>query len=162
MAPSLSDVIKIEDAYCGLSGRPSLGEAYAMLSERWAAGHRDRETALHLLFLNWFAIAEPNSLTGLPEIVRADPDPQSILKVLQGSKGQDLELDFVLWIMTEVCPWGLGGDESFWVDLGAALKPQSASSLPSVETFQDRGAYGHYFAHQLSGCIRALAREANQ
>ena len=37
-----------------------------MLKERWQAGAHDEETAFRLLFLLWYNIVEPISLTGLP------------------------------------------------------------------------------------------------
>src|SRR4051812_13719812 len=51
----------------GSNARPVLGAAYEQLRDRWRSDERDRELALHLMFLAWYLIVEPAHLTGLDE-----------------------------------------------------------------------------------------------
>ena len=66
MVPELDEITAVENDYALPSGKPTLGDAYAMLKARWQAGRRDLETGLRLMFLAWYACAEPPFLTGLP------------------------------------------------------------------------------------------------
>lgn len=59
-------------------GAPTLGPAFEVLHDQWRAGERDRELALHLMFLAWYLNVEPPHLTGLDETrVRTDALPSS-------------------------------------------------------------------------------------
>ena len=50
-----------------MNGAPTLGAAYEVLREQWESGERDRELALHLMFLAWYLNVEPPHLTGLDD-----------------------------------------------------------------------------------------------
>jgi hypothetical protein len=63
---STDEITAVENDYALPSGKPTLGDAYAMLKARWQAGRRDLETGLRLMFLAWYSCAEPPFLTGLP------------------------------------------------------------------------------------------------
>ena len=66
MIPELDQITDVENEYRLPSGKPRLGDAYAMLKDRWRSGRRDLETGLRLMFLAWYACVEPPFLTGLP------------------------------------------------------------------------------------------------
>ena len=152
MAPSLTEINTAEQGYLGPNGGPVLGQAFDMLLARWAAGERDRETALRLLYLSWYANCEPPFLTGLP----TERDTASICSeafaALGGTDTSDPEVCFVVGLMAELFPWCLG-DEAYWVEVGhllthRAVKLQLGGPSPSV--FAGRGAYGEYFSQMLS------------
>ncbi|HEY2749357.1 MAG TPA: hypothetical protein VGL86_32285, partial [Polyangia bacterium] len=66
--------MELEQRSIGTRGAPALGDAYQVLREQWRAGDRDREVALHLMFLAWYLNIEPPFLTGLDE--RRTPSTQ--------------------------------------------------------------------------------------
>jgi hypothetical protein len=66
MAPELDEITAVENDYAPPSGKPRLGDAFALLKTRWQAGERDLETGLRLMFLAWYAVCEPPFATGLP------------------------------------------------------------------------------------------------
>jgi hypothetical protein len=145
----IREITAIEDRYCGQGGDPTLGEAYAAWQQRWAAGERDRETALRLLFLSWYACSEPTEFTGLPE------DRDGSVAVFQRSFDHlrqlgpgDAEFLFVAGYMARVFPWCCGGEPA-WTAMGRECLDAygRSGSLIGRDVFRDRGAYGEYFAH---------------
>ncbi|WP_375383321.1 hypothetical protein [uncultured Sphingomonas sp.] len=90
-------------------------EAYRVLREGWAEGDRNRERALHLLYLAWWHWAEPEFLTGLSY----DPDVvtlwHEIFDHFGGKASDDAELLYVAAIMAVITPWAFG-DEHDWAE----------------------------------------------
>ena len=146
---SLEQIGAVEDEYRGRQGKPSLGHAYSLLLSRWNEGARDRETALRLMFLSWYSVAEPASLTGLP----GDSDTRSILlqtfESLGGKDSIDPEFCFVAGYMASLFAW-IFGNEAQWIATGNSMLARARRLKPSglsPEQFEARGAYGDYFAH---------------
>src|SRR5687767_6482579 len=59
--------MELEKQSLGAQGAPTLGRAYELLRDQWKSGERERELALHLMFLAWYLMMEPPFLTGLDE-----------------------------------------------------------------------------------------------
>ena len=57
--PIPQKALDLENRSIGISGEPTLAEAYKILKEQWQSGDRDRELGLHLMFLAWFGNTEP-------------------------------------------------------------------------------------------------------
>lgn len=138
----------------GLHGEPTLGAAYEILREDWRRGDRDRELALHLMFLSWYLLAEPPHLTGLDE--RRVPSSElapvfnEVHDYMAPAERDDVELLYVVGLMADLFPWMLG-DKDAWEqrsreyrEMYRRLEPNGLA--PSV--FDGRGAYGEYFAGQ--------------
>lgn len=147
MIPSINEINQVEQAYVGPKRSPVLGRSFDMLMTRWVAGERDRETALRLLFLGWYANCEPPFLTGLHEV------EHTICAAAFGALGDidtsDPEVCFVVSVMADLFPWALG-DESRWAQIGRTLSVRSAelqSNGVPLNVFSGRGAYGAYFTH---------------
>lgn len=147
----IQGITDIENQYCGQSGAPVLGRAFAELHARWEAGQRDRETCLRLLFLAWYTCSEPPWLTGLPE---TDDTPQvfrSVFAYLEENLPGDAEFLFVAGYMAASWPLCCG-TESEWEKKGqeclVRFRETGEDLLPEV--FSERGAYGEYFSHVLS------------
>jgi hypothetical protein len=124
-------------------------EAYRSLRAAWAANDRDREIALHLLFLSWWHWAEPDFLTGLSEDPTAAALWREIFDYFGGEASTDAEFLFVAAIMAAITPSHLGG-ETVWTNASKTMMARALSLKPggfSPETFAGRGDYGAYFAH---------------
>jgi hypothetical protein len=145
---SIEKINAIEDEYHSPSHTPSLGKAYDALVARWKEGARDRETALRLLFLIWYGLAEPPYFTGLKDVNRTRIS--ELFQRLGGEFSTDPEVLFVVAIMCEIAPWALG-DETYWKSLGERFQ-QRLKEIPNLGlsrlTFAKRGAYGYYFANR--------------
>jgi len=150
---SLEAITEIEDRYSHPQSQPSLGDAFAMLQARWAAGARDRETCLRLAFLAWYSCAEPNGYTGLPQ----DQEVTSVtfaraLAALGGEHSCDLEACYTLGLMAKMFPWAISvKDEANWRQIGEKLTSRAEALAPqglASSEFVRRGAYGNYFSHQ--------------
>lgn len=127
-------------------------EDYQMLRAGWAAGDRDRERALNLLFLAWWHWAEPDFLTGLSYDPTAVELWRDVFEHFGGQASADAEFLFVASIMATVTPW-MFGNEVIWESAGEAMMARALSLRPdgfSPDMFQGRGEYGDYFAHQAS------------
>lgn len=150
MFPSLIEINQVEQGYVGPESSPTLGRSFNMLMARWDAGERDRETALRLLFLGWYAHCEPPFLTGLFDV------EQTICAEAFAALGDvgtsDPEVCFVMSLMADTYPWALG-DEMYWAQIGQVLSVRGAKLQPGgvpSSVFCGRGAYGAYFTHALT------------
>lgn len=152
-----AEITIIETRYTESGGR-SLGQAFDGWLERWSCGERDRETALHLLFLAWYSCSEPTFLTGLPNDLRVSDLFQEVFDALGGEQSHDAEFLYVAGLMADLFPWCVGS-ELEWKARAQRCLDRSRQLLPtplSPSVFADRGAYGQYFAHQ----VRQSARKA--
>ncbi len=125
-------------------------EAYWALRGGWAAGDRDRERALHLLYLAWWHWAEPDFQTGLSYDSDAVKQWHDIFLHFGGEASSDPEFLYVAAIMAEITPWAFG-DEHVWAGAADRMTDRSLLLQPSgfsPEAFSGRGDYGDYFAHQ--------------
>ena len=146
--PSLDDVSALEAAYT-VEGRPALGPARAALVRRWAAGARDRETALRLAFLDWYSCSDPDFLSGLPDLTPDDSYFVAATEHLLAANTNDREVLFVLGLMLKLFPWCAGrtGEEDAESRGQSLLARFWASPDLPADVFANRGAYGKYFAH---------------
>ena len=94
-------------------GAGGMEEEYKQLRDRWDAGDRDREQALHLLFLAWMHWAEPDFLTDMSHDPRATDIWHDVYAHFRGEDSSDAEFLYVAGIMASVTPWALG-DEEAW------------------------------------------------
>jgi hypothetical protein len=123
---------------------------YTELKARWRAGGRDRELALHLLYLAWMQWADPPFDTGMT----GDDDAISIwfeiFEFFGAEAASDAEFLYVTAIMATITPEELGG-EAIWGPRVERLESRVNELRPEgfgPETFEGRGDYGDYFAHQ--------------
>ena len=146
---SLDEITRIENRYAVPSGEPTLGTAYRLLRERWIQGERDRDTALRLLFLAWYACAEPTWLTGLPEDARTGAMFREIYDAFGGEESEDPEFLYAAGYMAEFQPYCIGEADE-WQAKGLRCLERASVLRPEglrPEQFKGRGAYGDYFAH---------------
>ena len=125
-------------------------EACRLLRERWSAGDRDREPALHLLFLTWMHWADPPFVTGMSDDPAAVEQWHTIFDFFGGEASSDAEFLHVAATMATITPWALG-DEELWNAAAERMRARSLDLRPagfSPATFEGRSDYGEYFAHQ--------------
>lgn len=149
MSVCLEEITRVEDKY--RIGQPSLGRALELLRERWRAGSRDEETALRLLFLIWYSVAEPDWLTGLPSDIEPAKEFSAVFTEAGGEDSATATLLLAVAKMAEICPYALG-DEEEWLQKAAPLAEKARQVDPQIDahTFAGRGAAGDYFQHILS------------
>ncbi len=131
------------------AGTMELEPDYQRLKASWNLGHRDREDALHLLFLAWMHWADPPFVTGMDD----DPDAEelwlTIFDYFDGETSTDAEFLHIAGLMAGMFSWVLG-DEAEWVSRAERMKARSLDLEPegfSPEYFEGRSKYGDYFAH---------------
>jgi hypothetical protein len=134
-------------------GLPELGPALALLLRRWEAGARDDETALRLLFLSWYACAEPSFLTGLPEDEEASAARfREVDAHFGGVDAGHAEFLYVAGYMASTFPFCIG-EEAEWEARGGRYLLRARLLRPegfSPGHFTGRGAYGKYFAQMFA------------
>jgi hypothetical protein len=147
-----ADALVLEQRSVDRSGKPALGEAYELLRDQWRSGDRDRELALHLMFLAWYLTIEPPFLTGLDaRRTPSDELPAAFLEVhghFEASIESDVEMLYVVGLMAHLCAWCIGDVDS-WDARSLEYKPAYRQLAPdglSPSLFEGRGLYGHYFA----------------
>ncbi|RYY27184.1 MAG: hypothetical protein EOP62_08515 [Sphingomonadales bacterium] len=137
-------------------------EDYQKLRGGWADGDREREHALHLLFLAWMHWADPSSVTGMTDDPEAAELWNAIFDHFGGEESADTEFLYVAAIMATVTPWGFGGEEKYWVAAAERMETRAVCLDPggfAPGTFEGRGDYGEYFAHQSRRRAEALSNE---
>jgi hypothetical protein len=153
MAISLH-ALELENRSIGAHGEPTLAAAYVILCDAWWNGDRDRELALHLMFLCWYMLIEPPHITGLDEgrlpsseLVRVF---NGVYDIMAPGSEADPEFLYVVGLMSALAPWLLGDNDTWgqrsrdYQDKYWELKPTGLD--PAF--FDGRGFYGHYFAGQ--------------
>jgi hypothetical protein len=149
MVPELSQITDVENEYRLPSGQARLGDAYAMLKARWQAGHRDLETGLRLIFLAWYACAEPSFLTGLPTQEDTGRVFREVFAHFRGPASTEAELLYAVGLMCDLFAYCYGEADE-WSAVGLECKKAARQLKPEgypPEHFEGRGAYGDYFAH---------------
>ncbi len=134
--------------------KPTLAAAYEVLRDAWRSGDRDRELALHLMFLCWYTLIEPPHLTGRDE--RRVPSAElgtifnEVHNYMLPTSQKDPEFFYVVGLMSHLSPWLLG-DNDQWEARSQEYRVMYRRLLPNgLEpcVFKGRGAYGEYFASQ--------------
>ncbi len=152
------EALDLENRSIGINSEPTLAATYKILKEQWNNGNRDRESGLHLIFLTWYGIIEPDHITGFPN---NEETRQELIQMLNQVHAyfepqiyQDAEMLYVVGLIAHM-HWFMLEDEiedaRVWEKRSEdyhehyrALKPNGIE--PSI--FQNRGAYGDYFAMQ--------------
>jgi len=147
--------LELENQSIGAHGTPTLGAAYVLLRDEWRLGHRDRELALHLMFLAWYLMIEPPHLTGLDpaqidgtELREVFTDVHTV--TVGRAETTDPEALYVVGLMAHLAPWLLGPEDE-WAARSKLYRSRYRQLLPNgidPRTFEDRGAYGSYFRGQ--------------
>ena len=148
--------MELENRSIGSNVPPVLGAAYELLRDQWRSDERDRELALHLMFLAWYLIIEPAHLTGLDEtrvsaaeLRRMFSDAHDWLLPL-GDASSDVEALYVAGLPAHMSPWELG-DVRLWEARSAAYRVRYRQLVPEgidPVVFDGRGAYGDYYGGQ--------------
>jgi hypothetical protein len=150
------EALTLEKFHLDSDGQPSLARAFEILLEHWNRGARDRELALHLLFLSWYGLIEPEHLTGFDSSLASQERLRSTFNEIHDFVRPEIERDsemlYVVGLMAHLAPWLLG-DYDDWEQrsmqyrrLYRGLTPNGLD--PSI--FDGRGAYGEYFQGQVA------------
>jgi hypothetical protein len=148
----------IPQAAVDLENREQLADAYEILKQLWSEGNRDRELALHLIFLTWFGIIEPVQLTGFPDTEEMRHELKLMFKEVharfESQIYQDAEMLYVVGVIAQM-HWFMLDDEieiaKAWEARGQKYHEQYRALAPhgiDPLIFLNRGAYGDYFAGQ--------------
>jgi len=139
-----------------------LAAAYDVLKREWNNGNRDRELALHLMFLAWYGLCEPPFITGfemqdginyilkdglISELQRTF---QQVHLYFQPAISKDPEMLYVVGLMAHLFPYMLGNNEE-WESRSIEYRKLYRAKLPdgiSPLVFNERGVYGKYFQGQ--------------
>jgi hypothetical protein len=112
-----------------------------------------------LLFLAWYCLSEPPSLTGFDTASSLNPSEyvQAVYASFEDTIEDDLELLLVIGIMAYLSPWAFGQHEATWLGRSVDfLARYRASEGLTSDHFATRGAYGTYFGHPLDVAGNAL------
>jgi len=154
--PIPHEALDLENRSLGRNGEPTLAAAYKILKEQWVDGDRDREVGLHLMFLAWYGLVEPGHLTGF-----ADGDElrrelnQTLTEVhtyFEPQIDQDAEMLYAVGLAAHMF-WFMFEDGSAWERRAIEYRQRYHALVPNgidPGTFQNRGAYGAYYAGQAS------------
>lgn len=153
---SLPEILELEQPD-GKRPPENLLRARNALEDRWQAGHTDPESARHLAFLWWWAMVEPDFLTGLPETDEGSRFPE-IYEYLTDPSRIDDESRFVFGWMSSVFPYACGSDAD-WLGRGKALL-RELDEHDSIRTLRFEGAdeYNNYFSQMLAKKIARTDR----
>lgn len=152
--PIPSEALELENRSIGADGEPTLAAAYEILKNLWDDGIRDRELALHLFFLAWYGLVEPFDFTGFSrQPDRSEELNETLSQVhsyLEPQLGDDAEILYVVGLAAHLF-WFMFRDSAVWKQRGINYRQRYRSLAPSgidPNVFQDRGAYGDYYARQ--------------
>jgi len=129
---SLSEITQIESAYA--LGAPTLGIAAEALLARWTLGLRDHETFVRLVFLTWYARAEPSELTGLDGSRLMTID--TLIEEFGGPRTLSAEALFVLATLAHKFP-DCFGDVKRWREQSTKLFETAIAHEPSSLVFRN-------------------------
>ena len=148
------EALELEQRCIGVGAEPRLGAAYEILRNAWRAGDRDRDLALHLMFLAWYLVIEPAHLTGLDEERTPSTEMPLVFTEVHdhfaSTIDHDPEMLYVVGLMAQLCPWCIG-DVAVWEARSEQYRPAYRRLAPNGNApsiFEGRGFYGDYFAGQ--------------
>lgn len=148
--------LELESQALGPNGKPTLGPAFEAFRAQWDSGERDRELALHLMFLAWYLYVEPPHLTGLDQARIPAGSLAAVFNAAHdwllptGADTADAEALYAAGLAAQLCPWALG-EPSLWIARSQAYRARYRQLAPqgiAPAVFDGRGAYGEYFASQ--------------
>jgi hypothetical protein len=146
--------LALENRSLGINGEPTLAEAYKILKEQWLKGDRDRELGLHLIFLGWYGLVEPGHLTGFVESDALRRELNQMLTEVhtyfEPQIHRDAEMLYVVGLAAHMFCF-LFEDGSAWEKRAIEYRLRYHALAPNgidPATFQNRGAYGAYYAGQ--------------
>ena len=133
---------------------PTLAAAYAILKPLWDAGDRDRELGLHLLYLSWYGMIEPQHITGFEESVDVFHKLEAMFEKVHSHFESDIEQDaemlYVVGLVAHM-QWFMFTDREKWEAIGKQYRRLYRAIEPGgldPAIFEGRGAYGDYFKMQ--------------
>jgi hypothetical protein len=151
--PIPQEALDFENRSMGVRGEPLLAEAYRILKQEWDAGNRDRDLALHLMFLAWYGQIEPPFSTGFIE-----NDGTQLMDTLTEVHEyfvpqihDDAEMLYTLGLAAELFWFMYPYDQAIWEERSKDYQKRYRSLSPeglNPEIFHDRGYYGDYFEGQ--------------
>ncbi len=152
--PIPQKALDLENRNIGIHGEPTLGDAYEILKEQWQSGDRDRELGLHLMFLAWYGLVEPEYLTGFPDIEGASQKRMQMLTEVhtyfEPQIYQDTEMLYVFGLAAEMF-WFMFDNVADWENRSMEYRKRYRDLLPNgidPTIFHNRGAYGAYYCGQ--------------
>lgn len=150
------NVLELENRSLGRNGEPTLAAAYHQLKVHWDTGNRDREVILHLLFLAWYGLEEPQHITGFENLdiisVELQQTFTTVFRYVQPAINNDVEMLYIIGLMAYLFPYLLTPDIN-WETISEQYRQRYRVLEPNgirPEAFRNRGAYGEYFEHQAS------------
>ena len=152
--PIPQEALDLENRSVGVDGEPTLAEAYKILKECWLNGDRNRELGLHLTFLAWYGLVEPGHLTGFVESDELRRELNQLLTEVhtyfEPQIYQDAEMLYVVGLAAHMF-WFMFDDASAWKKRASEYRQRYHALAPNgidPAMFQNRGAYGAYYAGQ--------------
>ena len=148
------EALELENRFLGENQEATLAAAFDILLKHWDAGGRERETGLHLMFLSWFGIIEPQHITGFPEEPVAQRNLQQTFAKMhsqfESEINDDVELLFVFGLPAQMF-WFMFDDAAVWEERAKVYRHRFRELAPNgidPAVFKDRGAYGDYYESQ--------------
>ena len=154
--PVSEKAMELELQSLGNHGAPTLGPAFEVIRDQWRAGERDRELALHLMFLAWYLNIEPAHLTGLDETRISSKDLVEMFNEAHDwllpdeAASDDAEALYAAGLPARMFPWVLG-DHDLWSARSESYRLRYRELAPdgiAGSIFDGRGAYGEYYGQQ--------------
>jgi hypothetical protein len=148
------EVMELENRSVGIDREPTLFAAYMILKQLWDEGDRDRELALHLMFLAWFGMTEPVHITGFPKFEYMDQDLQTFFSEVHDffvpTICSDPEMMYIVGLIANMFGHSFDNPEK-WEKIAKDYQWRYRIYYrygidPSI--FENRGAYGDYFFGQ--------------
>lgn len=150
----LQDVLDLENRSLGANGEPTLAAAYEILKEQWRNGDRDREVGLHLMFLAWYGIIEPEHLTGFSksDMIRLELNQMfsEVHAFFEPQIVHDAEMLYAFGLAGAMF-WFMLNDDKIWEQRAKDYRKAYRALQPNgldPRIFDNRGAYGYYSAGQ--------------
>lgn len=147
-------VLELENRFCGEEGEPTLAAAFDILYDHWQAGERNRELGLHLMFISWYGIIEPEHITGFSNDVAKQKQLQQVFaethRYFEPQIVDDAELLFAFGLAVQMF-WFMFDDAAIWEQRAKQYRLRYRELAPAgirPEVFHNRGAYGAYYAKQ--------------
>jgi hypothetical protein len=152
--PISQKALELENRSIGINGEPTLAKAYKILKEQWQNGERDREIGLHLMFLAWYGMIEPEHLTGFSESENLTQELNKIFSEIhdhfESQIHQDAEMLYVFGLAAHMF-WYMFDETGIWEKRSQKYQIRYRELMPdgiNPEIFLNRGAYGEYYAGQ--------------